>query len=231
MRERRSRSLPWERVVMNRKELTEKFKTAFKDPEKVKAEEYQKIVETNAAKTAENAERLTFALLGLATLLILIVQGKIKKLDLGFVEIQDPSIILIAMPGLIAYVHYDLIATLSKFDALSVIHKAIIKQRHPSIHAKGLTKYFLFLPTLYENKFHSRDGIVGNIQAWLWFFEFLFIAGLTPFGSEWIAFSDLINHPNPEYSLLLKISIGITLLLNVQSVLTISTLFQETADN
>jgi len=215
---------------MASKELVDRFQNAFTKPEEVNADEYQKIIEANATKAADNAERLTFILLGLATLLILIVQGQIKKLDLGFVVIEDPSIILIAIPVLIAYIHYDLIATLSKFDLLSIIHKVIIKQRHSSIHAKGLTKYFLFLPTLYENKYHSKDGIVGNIQSWLWFLEFLFIAIVTPFGSEWVAFTKLRTLSNPEYSSLLIVSLVITVILNTHSVLTIITLFQRAGD-
>jgi hypothetical protein len=216
---------------MNRKNLAEKFENAFNDPEKIKAEEYQKIIEANASKAADNTERLTFTLLGLATLLILIVHGQIKKLDLGFVEIENPSIIMIAIPVLVAYVHYDLIATLSKFDVLSIIHKAIIKQRHLPIHTNGLSKYFLFLPSIYENRYHATDGISSQIQPWLWFFEFLFITVLTPFGSEWIAFTELRTHPNPEYSPLLYISISITIILNFQSILTIFTLLQGIGDN
>lgn len=215
---------------MASKDLVDRFKNAFIKPEDVNAGEYQKIIEANATKAAENAERLTFMLLGLATLLILIVQGQIKKLDLGFVVIEDPSIILIVIPILVAYIHYDLIATLSKFDLLSFIHKAIIKQRHPPIHEQRLAKYFLFLPTLYENKYYSKGGVVGNIQSWLWFLEFLIIAIVTPFGSEFIAFRKLFAFHNPEYFLLLIVSIVITIMLSMQSALTIFMLFQGTGD-
>ncbi len=212
------------------KDLVEKFQNAFGEPEKVKADAYQKIIEANATKAADNAERLTFTLLGLVMLLILIVQGKIKKVDLGIVEIEDPSIILIALPVLVAYIHYDLIATLSKFDLLAVIHKAIIKQRHPPIHEQRLTKYFLFLPTLYEHKYHSKDGVVPWIQSKLWFAEFFLITIVIPFGFEIIAFSKLSALPNPEYSLLLIASIVITIMLNLQSMLTIITLFRGAGD-
>jgi len=211
---------------MGDRDLATRIQRAFSEPDKVKAEEYQQLIEANATKAAENVERLTFTLLGLATLLILVAQGQIKKLDLGFMEIDNPSIILISIPVLVAYVHYDLISTLSKFDLLSIIHKAIIKQRHPPIRANGLTKYFLFLPTLYENRYHSSEGLLGGLEALLWLFEFLFIAALTPFGSEWIAFSQLRTLSIPENNSLLGISLGITLILNFQSVLAITIMFQ-----
>jgi len=211
---------------MGDRDLATRIQRAFSEPDKVKADEYQQLIEVNATKAAENVERLTFTLLGLATLLILVAQGQIKKLDLGFMEIDNPSIILISTPILVAYVHYDLIATLSKFDLLSIIHKAIIKQRHPPIHVNGLTKYFLFLPTLYENKYHSSEGMLGSLEAVLWLLEFVFIAGLTPIGSEWIAFSELRTLAIPENNSLLWVSIGITFILNFQSVLTIIIMFQ-----
>ena len=197
-------------AVMNTEELVARFKAAFKEPDKVKAEEYQKIVEANATKAADSAERLTIILLGLVMLLILTTLGTIKKVDLGFVEIEDPFIILVSLPVLVAYIHYDLVTTLSKFDLLSVIHKAIIKQRHPPIHEQRLTKYFLFLPTLYENKYHSTDGIVSWTQSRLWFVEFFLVTIFIPFGSEFIAYTELRDISKPEYSLLLIASIGIT---------------------
>jgi hypothetical protein len=208
------------------KNLVEKFQNAFSEPEKVKAEEYQKIVETNATKAADNAERLTFLLLGLVMVFILIIEGQVDKINLGIVEIKDPSIVLIAIPILIAYIHYDLITTLSKFDLLSIIYKAIIRQRHSPIHEQRLTKYFLFLPTLYENKYHSKEGIASI----LWLVEFVIITIVIPLGGEFYAFLKLIDASKTEYDFLLIASMIITVMLNMQSLLTITTLFRGVGD-
>ena len=217
------------------KDLVERFQKAFREPEKVEAAEYQKIIEANAAKTAEYAERLTFILLGLVMFFIFVIQGDIKKVDLGFVQIEDPSIILVAMPILIAYIHFDLVATLSKFDLLSVIHKTIIKQRHQPIHEQRLAKYFLFLPTIYEQKYFSSGGVIQRIQSYLWIIQFFSITIVIPLGFQVILYWKLFTprdpaSPNPPSPALIAASLVITLLFSLQSVLTTIALFREAQD-
>jgi hypothetical protein len=215
---------------MNRNELADKFELAFKDPDKVKAEEYQKTIEENAAKASESTERLTLRLLSLVMLIVLVILGEVDKLNVGLAEVSNKLIILITLLTLISYTHYDLIFTIAKFDQLSVIHKVIIKHRHALIHKQGLSKYFMFPPTLYDYVFFSSDGVAHQIQSFLGFIEFLGIIIIIPFGAEIIAFYQLSALLNSGTFLVFKeilfIMLLITIVLNLQSIILLTTLFR-----
>jgi hypothetical protein len=204
----------------------QRFEAAFKDPEKIKAEEYQKVIESNAAKASENAERLTLRLLSLTALLILVVLGQVSKVGFGLGEIANRFILIVALLILISYTHYDLVFNLSKFDQLSVIYKIIIKHRHKPIHEQGLSKYFLFPPALYEYRLFSMDGRGQEIQSYAWLMEFLVLVIVTPLGSEIIGISNLWRLRNDGYPFLLVACLLITLLLNLQSFFILAALYQ-----
>jgi hypothetical protein len=215
---------------MSTTNLMERLEGAFREPENVKAEEYQKVIAENAAKASENAERLTLRLLSLAMLLILVALGEVDKLGFGLGEISNQFILMSTILILISYTHYDLVFNLSKFDQLSVIYKIIIKHRHSPIHDGGLSKYFLFPPALYEYRLFSTEGMFQQIQSYIWLGEFLTIMILIPFGSEIVGFSKLFALQNAEYPLLLWASLFITVLFNLQSVFIIYALIKETMD-
>ena len=208
----------------------QRFEGAFNDPETINAEEYQKVIADNAAKASENAERLTLRLLGLATLLILVALGEIDDVALGIGKISNQFILMSALLILISYTHYDLVFNLSKFDQLSVMYKIIIKHRHSPLHEGGLSKYFLFPPALYEYRLFSTEGLIQQIQSYIWLGEFLSIMFLIPFGAEIVGFSKLFALQNAEYPLLLTASLFITVLFNLQSVFIIYALFKGTGD-
>jgi hypothetical protein len=208
----------------------QRFEGAFSNPESVKAEEYQNVIADNAAKASENIERLTLRLLGLATLLILVALGEIEDVALGIGKIPNQFILMSALLILISYTHYDLVFNLSKFDQLSVIYKIIIKHRHGPIHEGRLSKYFLFPPALYEYRLFSTEGLFQQIQSYIWLAEFLTIMILIPFGTEIIGFSKLFALQNTEYPVLLKASLFITTLFNLQSVFIIYTLLKGAKD-
>ena len=215
---------------MNRKELADKFELAFKDPDEVEAEEYQKTIEANAAKASESTERLTLRLLSLVMLIVLVILGGVDKLNVGLAEVSNKFIILTTLLTLIGYTHYDLIFTIAKFDQLSVIHKVIIKHRHPPIHEQGLSKYFIFPPTLYDYVFFSSDGMAHQIQSFFGFVEFLGIVIVIPFGAEIITLyqlSALLNSgASPVFQEILFIMLLITIALNLKSITLLATLFR-----
>ena len=213
------------------KNLVERFQEAFKEPEKINAEEYQQVIEDNAEKTSQNVERLTFWLLGLVALLILVAWEEIEHLNFfGLGEIPNKSIILIALLVLVSYTQYDLLSTISRFDQLSVIYKIIVKHRHRIIHQHGLSKYFLFSPTLYDYIYTSSDGVMRQMQSLLWLIEFIAITIVIPLGSEIIAIMNLLNRDNLEYTSLIIAGIIISVLFNLQSGLTIYALLIRTRD-
>ena len=211
-------------------DLIERFEEAFKDPESVKAEEYQKVIADNAAKASENAERLTLRLLSLTALLILVALGEVNEVGFGLGKISNQFILMSALLILISYTHYDLVFNLSKFDQLSVIYKIIIKHRHSRIHDQGLSKYFLFPPALYEYRLFSTQGTFQKIQSYIWLGEFVTIMLLIPIGTEIVGFSKLFTLQNAEYPLLLKASLFITVLFNLQSLFITYALFKGTKD-
>lgn len=208
----------------------QRFEGAFSDPESVKAEEYQNVIADNAAKASENIERLTLRLLGLATLLILVALGEIEDVALGIGKIPNQFILMSALLILIGYTHYDLVFNLSKFDQLSVMYKMIVKHRHSAIHEGGVSKYFLFPPALYEYRLFSTEGLFQQIQSYIWLGEFLAILILIPIGCEVVGFLRLTALQNAEYPLLFYVSLGITILFNLQSVFIMYALFRGTKD-
>jgi hypothetical protein len=215
---------------MAAKSLIERFQEAFKEPEKVNAEEYQKVIEDNAEKTSQNVERLTFLLFGLEALLILVAWEQIQHLNFfGLGEIPNKSIILIALLVVVSYTQYDLLSTISKFDQLSVIYKIIVKHRHKTIHQHGLSKYFLFSPTFYEYVYSSSDGATRQIQSILRLVEFIAITILLPLGSEIIALMNLVTPANSEYSSLIVTGVITSLLFNLQSGFTTYQFFRGTS--
>jgi len=216
---------------MANRDLLKRFQQAFENPDKVRAEEYQKTIEEIASKAAEKAERLTFLLLSLVMIFVLVTQGRIKKLDLGFVEIDDPSIILVTLPVLIAYIHYDLVTTLAKFDRLAIMYKVIIEKRHKSIYDQRLTEYFLITPSLYESKYLSTAGIAHKIQSSLWVFQFLSITIFVPLGFYVMAFWKLFTLPVLGFPLLLIVSLAITTLFALQSFFTAAELLRGVSEN
>ena len=216
--------------IVTDRNLVKRFQEAFKDPEKVKAEEYQKIIEANASKAAENAERLTFLLLSLGMLFMLSIQGGINKIDLGVVEIDDLSIILITLPVLIGYTHYDLVTTLSKFDRLSIIYKVIIEKRHRPIYNQRLSEYFLITPSLFEYKYLSTSGFAHRLQSFLWVFQFLTITILIPLGFQIYAFWHLVTLNNLVIPLVIM-SLTVSFFFGLQSFLTTLALLKEVNEN
>lgn len=205
---------------MANKDLVQRFQEAFKDPDKVNAGDYQKIIEENSMKASENAERLTFLLLSLVTVFYLILQGGINKIDFGVVEISDFASVLLMLPVLVSYTHYDLVTTISKFNRLSIIYKVIVKQRHEPIYVQKITNYFMFSPTLYEYKNTSAGKFSALIQSVLWIFQFLAITVFIPFGFQIYSFSTLINIYQDAHPVLLFVSLVISVLFGLQSSIT-----------
>ena len=205
----------------------ERFEIAFSEPEKVNAEEYQKIIAENAAKASENIERLTLRLLSLVALLILVALGEITILSFNLAEISNKFIILLTLLILISYTHYDLIFTLSKFDHLSVIYKIIIKHRHSPIHEHRLSKYFLFAPALYEYVYSPSKRVAPQLQHQLWLAEFLCITLLIPFGAEFIGLLSLSILAGQKYSFLFLVGFVVMIVFNLQSGLTLISLLRE----
>ena len=216
---------------MAAKKLIDRFREAFKDPAQVNAEEYQKIIEENAAKASVNVEGLTFRLLGLVAALVLIARGEIERPNLfGLGEIPNVSIILIALLPLVSYTQYDLLSTLSKFDQLSVIYKVIVKRRHRILHDQGLSKYFLFPPTLYDYIYSASDGLGGQAQSFLWLAEFVAITILIPLGAELLTLFNLTYLGELDYLVLLAAALVTTFVFNLQSVLIVIALFRGTSN-
>jgi hypothetical protein len=211
---------------MATKKLYDRFQEAFKDPEQIDAGEYQRSIAEVASKASESVEQLTFRLLSLVMLMLLMVLGEINNIDLGFLgEVTNSAIIVSTLLVLISYTHYDLIFTLSKFDQLYVMYKIIVKNRHKAIHEQGLSKYFIFPPTLYDYESSSDGGKTNPLQSFLDVAKFFGIAVVIPLGAELTGFWKLWTLYDLTYSLLLKISLfvmaGITILFNLQSSLKI----------
>jgi hypothetical protein len=204
------------------KEFVPRLQKAFDNSDEVAAANYQKVIEDNLSKVAESAERLTIRLLTLIMVFILIIQGVINKIEFGGVEIDKLQSILITLPILIAYTHYDAVTTLSKFDRLSIIHKVIIQKRHKSIYNQRLTEYFLHTPNLFEYKYFSTHGIMQGIQFLLWALQFLSITIFIPIGFQACAYFYLFTQPliESQWHTLLNISLVITSLFSLQSFLT-----------
>jgi hypothetical protein len=217
---------------MNRHELADKFELAFQDPDTVEAGEYQKKVEERATKASESTERLTLRLLSLVMLLVLVILGEIEKLNVGLAEVSNKLVIVMTLLTLISYTQYDLVFTIAKFDELSVIYKAIIRQRHAPILKHGLWKYFIFPPTLYDYIFFSTDGLDHQIQSLLGLIEFVGIVIVIPFGAEALAFYQLnvfrYAGASEVFRYILFIMFAITAALNLQSIILLATLFQFT---
>jgi hypothetical protein len=206
-------------------DLIQRFEAAFKDLENINAEEYQKIIEENAAKASENAERLTLRLLSLVMVLILVALGEISELNIGLGKVSNQFIILVTLLVLVSYTHYDLVFTISKFDQLSVIHKIIIKHRHYPIHQHGLSKFFLFAPALYEYVYSTSEGFLLQKQHNLWLAELICITYLIPFGSEIIGLLSLNFPLDFRYSFLYLGVLIVIAVFNLQSGFTLIGLF------
>lgn len=172
-------------------------------------------------------ERLTFRLLGLATLLVLFAWDEITKPNLlGIGEIHNKSIILVALLLLVGYTQYDLLSTLAKFDRLTVIYKIIVKHRHRVIHDQGLAEYFLFYPTLYDYGFAAVGQGKSIAQSLLWVVEFFAVTLVIPLGAELVALSNLRAPTGLTNYVLFPVNLIITLAFNLQSVLIVFSLFR-----
>lgn len=213
---------------MASRDLINRIQEAFKDPEKVKADEYQKLIESTASKVADDVEKTLFILVGLIAIFILIVENQIGIIRLENLELKDFSILAIIIPLLFSYSHFNLATSLSRFEQISVLYKTIVKQRHKPIYEQRLTEFFLATPNLYDYKHFSRKESIQRVQFALWAIQFFSVTLIIPFVFQAYAFYKLMSLYHPNYFSLIGLSLGISMVFELQSFLCVITLLQET---
>lgn len=214
---------------MASRDLINRIQEAFKEPDKVNAEEYQKIVETLSGKVTDNVERMLLFQVGLIAIFVLIAENQIGILKIENFELKEFSVIAILIPLLFSYIHFNLVTSLAKFEQLSVLYKTIIRIRHEPIYKQRLTEFFLSTPNLYDYKHFARNGIVQGAQFILWAIEFFTVTLLIPFAFQGYAFFKLFSLYGSNYPLLIGVSLAIAIIFGLQSFFCVITLVQETA--
>lgn len=136
---------------MSTNSLTKRTETAFRDPEKVNAEEHLKTLQALIMKSAENIERLSLILFAIISVILLF--DSISKFPLFGIELKSLYPIYLLLPVALSYIYFDFIANVAKIERQTKIFKVIMRNVYKPIYDSQLMDDLIFLPSLLDYKF------------------------------------------------------------------------------